>query len=60
MELIKTSFDLPKELLQKFKTTCAKVDRYMNEVVRELMNKWLIQQQNKEVDKLWKKQILKK
>jgi len=59
MELVKTSFDLPKELLQKFKTTCAKVDRYMNEVVRELMNKWLIQQQNKEVGENWKKKISK-
>jgi len=55
MELIKTSFDLPKELHTKFKSVCAVIDRNMNEVVRELMNKWLIKQQNKEVDKSWKK-----
>jgi len=59
MELIKTSFDLPKQLHKKFKSVCAAIDRNMNEVVRELMNKWLIKEQNKEVDKLWKKPSLK-
>ena len=59
MELVKTSYMLPKELKKNFKLTCVRIDRNMNEVIREIMNKWLIQQQNKEVGKKWKKQSSK-
>jgi len=56
MELVKTSFDIPKQLHKKFKSVCAIIDRNMNEVVRELMNKWLmIQENNLEVGEKWKK-----
>ena len=55
MELVKTSFDLPEELHAKFKAMCANNKTKMNHIIRELMNKWLITQQNKEVDKSWKK-----
>ena len=56
MSLVKTSFTIPKELKQKFKSVCAAIDRNMNEVMWEIMNKWLmIQENNLEVDKLWKK-----
>ena len=56
MILVKTSFTIPKELKQKFKSVCAAIDRNMNEVMREIMNKWLmIQENNLEVDKFWKK-----
>ena len=47
MELVKTSFDLPKELHKKFKGVCHDNDKNMNEVIREIMNKWLIVQENK-------------
>ncbi len=47
MELVKTSFDLPKELLKKLKGTCVEIDRTMNSVLREIINKWLMVQENK-------------
>jgi len=47
MELIKTSFDLPKELHQKFKEVCVKQGVNMNFIIREIMNKWLMVQENK-------------
>ena len=49
MEFKKTSFDLPKELLKKFKGLCHDNDKFMNRVVREIMNKWIMEQENKEV-----------
>lgn len=59
MKIVRTSFDIPKALHTKFKTTCANLDVDMKNIIREIINKWLITQQNKEVDKVWKKQSLK-
>ena len=47
MELVKTSYDIPKELRTKFKTTCAALEVNMNFIIREIMNKWLMEQENK-------------
>ena len=47
MELVKTSFDIPKELHTKFKAMCANNESKMNHVIREIMNKWLMVQENK-------------
>ena len=51
MEIVRTSFDIPKELHKKFKGVCHNKDRNMNEVIREIMNKWLMEQENKKGDK---------
>ena len=56
MELVKTSFDIPKALHKKFRRMCLDLDVKMNVIIREIMNKWLmIQEHNLEVDKVWKK-----
>ncbi len=47
MELVKTSFDIPKELHKSFRRMCLDLDVKMNIVIRALMNKWLIVQENK-------------
>ena len=47
MEIVRTSFDIPKALLKNFKGTCVDLDVTMSEVIREIMNKWLIVQENK-------------
>ena len=59
MNLVKTSFDIPKELHKAFRRMCLDLDLKMNVVIREIMNKWLITQQNKEVGEKWKKPSLK-
>lgn len=64
MKIIRTSYDIPEELHTKFKSTCATLKVDMKDIIRVLINKWLITQQlitqqNKEVDKLWKKQSSK-
>lgn len=55
MKIIRTSFDIPKELHTTFKSTCAALDVDMKDIIRLLINNWLIQQHNLEEDKLWKK-----
>ena len=47
MKMTKTSFDLPTHLQKNFKKMCIDVDRNMNEVIREIINKWLMVQENK-------------
>ena len=50
MEIVRTSFDIPKELHKNFRRMCLDLDVKMNVVIREIMNKWLIvQENNKEV-----------
>ena len=47
MKLIRTSYDLPEELHQKFKEVCVTKKVNMNFIIREIMNKWLMEQENK-------------
>ena len=59
MEIIRTSFDIPKALHKAFKKRCVALDKDMKDVLQEIMNKWLMQEQNKEVGEEWKKPSLK-
>ena len=45
--MITLSIKMPKELQKNFKKMCIDVDRNMNDVAREIINKWLMVQENK-------------
>ncbi len=47
MKIVKTSFDIPKELHKSFRRMCLDLDVKMNVIIREIMNKWLMVQENK-------------
>ena len=45
MELVRTSFDIPKELHATFKSACATLNVDMKNIIREIINKWLMKQE---------------